>query len=75
MKCVHVHSVVSASSQSHGLPGASVHGIFQARILDQVPISFSRGSTRTLGSNSSLLDWQAGSLPAEPLGKPSVKRY
>ena len=28
------------------LPGASVHGISQARILDQVAISFSRGSSR-----------------------------
>ena len=28
------------------LPGSSVHGIFQARILDWVAISFSRGSSR-----------------------------
>ena len=27
------------------LPGSSVHGIFQARILEQVPISYSRGSS------------------------------
>ena len=27
------------------LPGSSVHGIFQARILDRVAISFSRGSS------------------------------
>ena len=27
-------------------PGFSVHGIFQARILEQVAISFSRGSSR-----------------------------
>ena len=28
------------------LPGSSVHGIFQARILEQVAISFSRGSSQ-----------------------------
>ena len=28
------------------LPGSSVHGIFQARILERVAISFSRGSSR-----------------------------
>ena len=27
------------------LPGSSVHGIFQARILEQVAISYSRGSS------------------------------
>ena len=29
-----------------GPPGSSVHGILQARILEQVAISFSRGSSR-----------------------------
>ena len=28
-------------------PGSSVHGILQARILERVPISYSRGSYRT----------------------------
>jgi len=31
------------------LPGSSVHGIFQARILDWVTISFSRGSSQLRG--------------------------
>ena len=47
------------------LPGYTVHGIFQARILEWVPVSFSRGSSRQ-GSNLCLLyllHWQAGSLP------------
>ena len=35
--------------------GSSVHGILQARILEMVAISFSRGSSLTQGSN---LDWQ-----------------
>ena len=30
----------------HSLPGSSVHGIFQARILEWVAISFSRGSSQ-----------------------------
>ena len=41
-------SVVSYSLQPHGLyspPGSSVHGIFQARILAWIAISFSRGSS------------------------------
>ena len=28
------------------LPSPSVHGIFQARVLEWIPISFSRGSSR-----------------------------
>ena len=31
----------------HSLPASSVHGIFQARILDCVTISSSRGSSQT----------------------------
>ena len=37
---------VSDSLQPHGLPGSSVHGILQARILEWVAISFFRGSSR-----------------------------
>ena len=37
-------------------PGSSVHGISQARILEWVSISFSRGS-------ANLGDWHLGSLP------------
>ena len=29
-----------------GLPGSSVHGIFQARVLEWIAISFSRGSSQ-----------------------------
>ena len=52
--------------------GSSVHGIFQANILEWVAMPSSRGSfrprnrTQTQGSNLSflcLLHWQAGSLP------------
>ena len=34
---------------NYGLPGPSVHGIFQARILEWVTISFSRGSSQLRG--------------------------
>ena len=45
--CVLSHSVVSFSwgPISYSLPGSSVHGVVQARILEWVTISFSRGST------------------------------
>ena len=52
------------------LPGSSVYGIFQARILDWVAISFSRGSSRPR-------DWTHVSgiagrfFTAESLGKPT----
>ena len=36
------------------LPGSSIHGIFQARILEWVAISFSRRSFPTQGSNQGL---------------------
>ena len=40
-------SVVSDSLQPHGLPpGSSLHGILQARLLEWVVISFSRGSSQ-----------------------------
>ena len=43
-------SVVSDSLRPHGLyptlPGSSVHGIFQARVLEWVAVSFSRGSSQ-----------------------------
>ena len=36
------------------LSGLSVHGIFQARILEQVAIFYSRGSSRSKDRTSSL---------------------
>ena len=49
----------------HSPPGSSVHGIFQARMLEWVAISFSGGIFLTQGSNLCLLrlpHWQADSL-------------
>ena len=54
------------------MPGSSVHGILQARILDWIAISSCR-DLLTQGSNASLLcllHWQAGSLPLCHLASP-----
>ena len=48
------------------LPGSSVRGILQARILGWVVISSSRGSSQ--GSNLACLHWQADFLPLGHLG-------
>ena len=51
----------------------SVHGILQARILEWVAMSSSRGSSRPRDQAPCLLcllHWQAGSLPLAPPGKP-----
>ena len=45
---------------------SSVHGIFQARILERVAISSSRGYSWPRGSNLHLLHWQAYSLQLNP---------
>ena len=59
-------SVVSNSLRSHGLPGSSVHGIFQARILEWVASSSRRSYWPRNWTQVSL---QADSLPSEPPGK------
>ena len=50
-------------------PGSSVHGILQARILEWVAISFSRGIFQSQGSNSGSLHC-GQTLPSELPGKP-----
>ena len=55
-------------------PGSSIHRVFQERILEQVAISYSRGSSGDPGIESlflSLLYWQAGSLQLHYLGSPN----
>ena len=54
------------------LPGSSVLGIFQARILRWAPFS-SPGEFLTQGSNLGLLHWQADSLPLSLQGSPTVQ--
>ena len=47
--CVHVKSLQSCLTPCNpkdcSLPGSSVHGILQARILELVAVPFSRGSS------------------------------
>ena len=64
-------SVISNALQpmDSSLPASSVHGIFQARILEWV--AFLQGIFLTHGLNPCLLcilHWQAGSLPLAPPG-------
>ena len=55
------------------LPGSSVHGIFQARILEWVPISFTRGSSQSRDrTHGSCISYTAGRFftaksPEKPL--------
>ena len=53
-----------------GPPGSSVHGIFQARILEWVAISFSRGPSWPRDWSPCLLHWQADCLSLCHLGSP-----
>ena len=60
------------------LLGSSVHGMFQARILEWVTMPSSRESSPTQGSKPrllGLLSWQAGSLPLAPPGEPPPLRF
>ena len=54
MVCVCVCPTV-CSPRDCRIPGSSVHGIFQARILEWVPSSSSRGSSQHQGSSPLLL--------------------
>ena len=61
-------SIVSDSLQPSGLPGSSVHVIFQARILEQAAISCSSGTSYPGIKPLHLLHWQVDSLPLGHLG-------
>ena len=56
-----------------GLPGSSVHRIFQVKILKWVAMPSSMGFSRLRDRTcvSCFLHWQEGSLPGAPPGKPS----
>ena len=47
----------------------SIHGVFQAKLLEWVAISFSRGVFPTQGLNQGLLHCRQTLLPSEPPGK------
>ena len=60
-------------TMDHSLPGSSVHGILQARILEWVSVPSFRGSSRPRDRTHICyvyLQWQKSSLPIAPLGKP-----
>ena len=61
-------SVVSDSLQPHGL--YTVHGILQARILEWVAFSFSRGSSQPK-NQTQVSHTEGGFFTAEPPGKPT----
>ena len=52
--------------------GSSVPGILQARILEWVAMSFSRGSFPTRRLNLHLLHWQVDHFPTVSAGKPNL---
>ena len=53
------------------LPGSSVHGIFQARILEWVAISFSRASFRP--SDQTRVSFFTNEPPGKPQGPPHCR--
>ena len=55
----------------YSLPGSPVHGILQARILEWVAISCSRGSSQP----RDLLNWQVESLPLSHLGSSKGENF
>ena len=55
----------------YSLPGSSVHGILQTRILEWVAILFSRESSEPR-DQTGYPALQEDSLPSEPPGKPRV---
>ena len=57
----------SCNPMDCSLPGSSIHGIFQARILEWVAISFLQGSSRP--KNRTRVSWD--SLLTELCGKPA----
>ena len=64
------------NSMDCSLPGSSIHGISQARILEWIAISFLQGIFLTQGRRDSylfrILHWQVDSLPLAPPGKTQI---
>ena len=74
--CLYAQSLQSFSTLfdpiDHSPPGSSVHGIFQARILEWVVMSSSRGSSQPRDWTGVCLSsaLQADSFTVEPQGRP-----
>ena len=72
--CVHTQSLQSCPTlcnpMDYSLPGFSVHGILQARILEWVAMPSSRGSSQPWDRTQ--VSYMAGGFfTADPLRKPS----
>ena len=72
--CCHFSRFRLCDPMDCSLPGSSVRGILQQRILEWVAMPSSRGSSQTRDQTgiSSLLDWHLCSLPLVPPGKPRI---
>ena len=79
--CVHAKSLqlcpTLCDPMDYSLPGSSVHGILQTRILERVAMLFVRASSppRDRTRVSCFLCWQMGSLPPGPPGKPKSSAH
>ena len=77
MACVHAQLLQSCLTLCNpmdlSLPGSSVHGVLQARILEWVPMPSSRGSSRPRDRTcvSCVSCTAGGFFTTEPLGKPA----
>ena len=78
LQCIKVKSESEAAQlcptfsdpMDYSLPGSSVRGIFQARVLEWGAIAFFRGYSQPRDPTDvyvSLMLWQASSLPLAPL--------
>ena len=65
--------LILCNSMDYSTPGSSVHGIFQARILEWVDIPFFRGFS-WLRDQTWIFCMQVNYLPSEPPGSPSPLR-
>ena len=76
VSCMHAQSCLTLGDpMDYNLSGSSVCGIFQARILEWVAISSSRGSSQSRDQThvSCLLHQEAGSLPVAQPGSPHIR--
>ena len=71
-KVVSLSSLTLWDPMDCSLPGSSVHGIFQARVLEGVAISFSRGIFLTQGLNPGLLRCRRTLYPPSHQGSPKA---
>ena len=69
-ECQSLSRLLLCDSADCSPPGSSVHGIFQARVLEWVAISFSRGIFPTQGSNPGLTHCRQTLYPLSHQGSP-----